>query len=69
MKHLEKTKPENNRNRRMRQDPQFKDPENIFNKTTEKNLSNLKKEVSINVQQVYVISNKIEQKYWIWEKE
>jgi hypothetical protein len=50
MKHLEKTKPENNRNRRMRQDPQFKDPENIFNKTTEKNLSNLKKEVSINVQ-------------------
>ena len=37
-------------------------PVNIFNKIIEENFSNLKKEMSINIQETYKTSNKLDQK-------
>jgi hypothetical protein len=40
----------------------LKAPENIFNKIIEENFPNLKKEMSINVQEAYRTPNKLDQK-------
>jgi len=41
---------------------QLKETVNIFNKIIEENFTNLKKEMPINIQEVYRISNRLEQK-------
>ena len=43
-------------------DSQLKGPENVFNKIIEENFSNLKKEMVINVLEVYGTPNKWDQK-------
>lgn len=43
-------------------DPQITGPENLFNKITEENFSNPKKEMAIKVQEAYRTSNKWNQK-------
>jgi hypothetical protein len=44
------------------EDSQFKGPENIFNKIIEENFPNLKKEMTIKVQEAYRTPNKWDQK-------
>jgi hypothetical protein len=41
---------------------QLKGPENIFNKITEENIPNLKKEMPMNIQEAYRIPNRRDQK-------
>jgi hypothetical protein len=48
----ERTKPKNNRNK-IEQRFKLKGPKNDFNKINEENFPNLKKEMSINVQESY----------------
>jgi hypothetical protein len=45
-----------------REDFQLKGPVNIFNKIIEKNFLNLKKEMSINIQETYRTTNRLDQK-------
>jgi hypothetical protein len=59
--HNEKTKPKNNKIWESK-DSQLKGPENIFNKITEENFPDLKKELAINVQEVYRTPNRLYQK-------
>jgi hypothetical protein len=44
------------------EDSQLKEPVNIFNKIIEKNVPNLKKEISINIQEAYTTPNRLNQK-------
>jgi hypothetical protein len=44
------------------EDFQLKGPENIFNKIIEENFPNLKKEMSINIQESYITTNRLGQK-------
>jgi hypothetical protein len=44
------------------EDSQLKGPVNIFNKIIDENVPNLKKEMSINIQEAYRISNRLDQK-------
>jgi hypothetical protein len=44
------------------EDSQFKCTENIFNKIIEENFPNLKKEMAINIQEVYRTPNRLDQK-------
>ena len=44
------------------EDSQLKGPVNIFNKIIEENFPNLKKELTINVQEVYRTPNRLDQK-------
>jgi hypothetical protein len=44
------------------EDSQLKGPVNIFNKIIDENFPNLKKEMSINIQEAYRISNRLDQK-------
>jgi hypothetical protein len=44
------------------EDPQIKGPENIFNKIIEENLTSLKKEIPMNIQEIYRIPNSLDQK-------
>jgi hypothetical protein len=44
------------------EDSQFKGPVNIFNKIIEENLPNLKKEMPMNIQEVYRTLNRLDQK-------
>ena len=44
------------------EDSQLKGPENIFNKIIEENFPNLKKEITINVQEAYRTPKRFEQK-------
>jgi hypothetical protein len=44
------------------QDFQPKGPVNIFNKIIEKNFPNLKKEIPMNIQEVYRTTNRLDQK-------
>ena len=44
------------------EDFQLKGPANIFNKIIEENFPNLKKEVSMNIQEAYRTSNRLDQK-------
>jgi hypothetical protein len=41
---------------------QLKAPENIFNKIIVENISNINKEVNINIQEVYRTPNRLDQK-------
>ena len=50
--HNEKTKPKNYGDRR-KEDLHLKSPINIFNKIIEENFPNLKKEMLVNIQEVY----------------
>ena len=43
-------------------DSQFKGPVNIFNKIIEENFPNLKKEMPINIEEAYRITNRLEKK-------
>jgi hypothetical protein len=43
-------------------DSQLKRPVNIFNKIIEENLRNLKKEMSLNIKEVYRMPNRLNQK-------
>jgi hypothetical protein len=43
-------------------DFQLKGPENIFNKTIEENVPNLKKEMTINIKETYRTPNRLDQK-------
>jgi hypothetical protein len=45
-----------------KEDFQFKGPVNIFNKIIEENFPNLKKEMPMNIQEAYRISNRLDQK-------
>ena len=56
--HCEKTKPTNNRYRYSRINP----CQNIFNKIIEENFPNLKKNMTVEVQEAYKISNRHGQK-------
>jgi hypothetical protein len=44
------------------EDFQLKRPANIFNKSIEENFPNLKKEMPMNIQEVYRTSNRLDQK-------
>ena len=55
--HNERTKSKDNRYRRESKESQLKGPVNIFNKTIEENLPNLKKEMPINIQEAYRAPN------------
>jgi hypothetical protein len=44
------------------EDSQLKGPVNIFNKVIKENFPNLKKEMPINIQEVYRIPNRLDQK-------
>jgi hypothetical protein len=44
------------------EDFQLKGPANIFNKITEENFPNLKKEMPMNIQEAYRTSNRLDQK-------
>jgi hypothetical protein len=44
------------------EDPQPKGPVNIFNKIIERNFSNLKKEMPMNIQEAYRTPNRLDQK-------
>jgi hypothetical protein len=44
------------------EDSQLKGPVNIFNKIIEENFPNLKKEMSINIKEVYRTPNRLDQK-------
>jgi hypothetical protein len=44
------------------EDSQLKGPENVFNKITEENFPNLKKEMAIKVKEAYRTPNKWDQK-------
>jgi hypothetical protein len=44
------------------EDSQLKEPVNIFNKIIEENFPNLKKEMSMNIQEAYRTPNKQDQK-------
>jgi hypothetical protein len=44
------------------EDSQIKGPVNIFNKIREKNFPNLKKEMSVNIQEAYRTPNRLDQK-------
>jgi hypothetical protein len=44
------------------EDSQLKGPVNIFNKIIEENFPNLKKEMPMNIQEVYRISNRLDRK-------
>ena len=44
------------------EDFQFKGPRNIFNKIIEENITNLKKEMPVNIQEAYRTPNKLNQK-------
>jgi hypothetical protein len=44
------------------EDFQFKGPVNVFNKIIEENFPNLKKEMTMNIQEVYRTPNKLDQK-------
>jgi hypothetical protein len=44
------------------EDPQFKGPVNNFNKTTEENLRNQKKEVTMDIQEAYRTPTRLDQK-------
>jgi hypothetical protein len=44
------------------EDFQLKGPANIFNKTIEENFPNLKKEMSMNIQEAYRTPNRLDQK-------
>jgi hypothetical protein len=44
------------------EDSQLKGPINIFNKTIEENVPNLKKEMPMNIQEAYRIPNNLDQK-------
>jgi hypothetical protein len=54
-------KPQNNKNIEGKES-QIKEAKNIFNKVIEENFPNLKKEMAINVQEAYRISNRWDQK-------
>jgi hypothetical protein len=43
-----------------REDSQLKRPENLFNKIINENYPNLKKEISINVQESYRTANRLD---------
>jgi hypothetical protein len=43
-------------------DSQLKGPVNMFNKIIEENFPNLKKEISMNIQEVYRTPNRLDQK-------
>jgi hypothetical protein len=58
LRHYEKTKPKKNGNRR--RSFQSKSPENIFNKIIEENVSNLKKEIAMNMQEDYRTPNRLD---------
>jgi hypothetical protein len=45
-----------------KEDFQLKGPVNIFNKIIEENFTNLKKEMPMNIQEVYRIPNRLDQK-------
>ena len=45
-----------------REDSQLKGPVNTFNKIIEENFPDLKKEMSINIQEAYRIPNRLDQK-------
>ena len=42
------------------EDSQLKGPVNIFNKITDKNFSNLKKEMPMNIQEAYRTPNRVD---------
>ena len=44
------------------EDPQFKGPVNIFNKTIEENLLNQKKEMTMDIQEAYRTPSRLDQK-------
>jgi hypothetical protein len=44
------------------EDSQLKGPVNIFNKITEKNFPNLKKEMPMNIEEIYRTPNKLHKK-------
>ena len=47
------------------EDSQFKGPENIFNKITEENFPNIKKEMPINIQEAHRTPNRLEKKIFL----
>jgi hypothetical protein len=58
----EKTKLKENRYRKESKDSQPTGPVNIFNKIIEENFPNLKKEMSMNIQEAYRTLNSLDQK-------
>jgi hypothetical protein len=60
--HNEKTKPKDNTYIEESEDTQLEWPVNIFNKIIEENFPNLKKEMTINIQEAYRAPNRLDQK-------